>query len=207
MTKSACGHEFDSVCKVLDQLSKDTEKMAAKTFEGLLRHNHKMLQEAEKMGIVVEQGAKQLTQEVVSAREESKTIDPTVVVAVSNEMQKIKYSLDKIIGSVHTKVDEGVLFSDKAVVELKDFFSVVLDGLRQVHDLILTGNNVIVDYVVQRVEVYEEIGNKYAEEHQDRLIKGICLPKSSLIYLIILDSLKDILWYIRAIALAFKDKE
>lgn len=205
MPKSICPIELDGVCKALDQLSSDTEEMAAKIFEGLLKHNHKILDSADKIGSKIELEAKQLTQMVVSAKEESKILDSTTIVQVSNELQKIKYSLDKIVDNVHSKINDGVLFSDKAVLELKDFFNAVVDGIRQVHDLILTKNSVIIDYIVQKVETYEEVGRKYAEEHQERLIKGICLPKSSLIYLIILDSLKDILWYIKSIAVAFKE--
>ncbi len=207
MTQSACSFELDGVCKVLHQMSGDTEKMAVKTFEGFLRHNQKLLEEAESMGAELDQKAKQLTQMVLSAKQESKTLNSATIVEVSNELQKVKYSLDKIIGSVRTKIDEGVLFSDKAVIELKDFFTAGLDGLRQVQDLILTKNQVLVNYLIQKVEAYEEIGRKYAEEHQDRLIKGVCLPKSSLMYLIILDSLKDILWYLRSAAQAFSEKE
>lgn len=204
MAKSICSHEFDDVCKALDQLSHDAEKMAAKAFEGLFKHNRKTLNESTAIGSRIEQTTKQLTQMVVAEKESSKTIDSTTIVEVSNEFQKIKYSFDKLAGSILTKIDEGVLFSDKAVIELKDIFDCVIDELQNAHDLILTKNPVLINYIVEKAEVYDEVTMKYAEEHQDRLIKGICLPKSSLIYLLILESLKDILWYIKGIALVFK---
>ncbi|MHB9095621.1 MAG: hypothetical protein ACYC21_13210 [Eubacteriales bacterium] len=207
MVKSICSHDFDDICRALDQLSHDTEKMAGKAFEGLLKHNRKTLEEADRLGEKVEQESKQLTQMVISAKEEPKLLSSTTIVEVSNELQKIRYSVDKMIGSIRSKIDEGVLFSDKAVSELKDIFATVLDGLRNIHDLILTKNPVLVNHIVQKSELYDEVARKYAEEHQDRLIKGICLPKSSLIYLLILESLKDILWYINSIALAFKEKD
>ena len=206
MAKSICSHEFDDVCKALDQLSHNTEKMATKAFEGLLKHNRKMLDEAQAIGERVEQESRQLTQMVLASKDESKFLDSATIVEVSSELQKIRYSIDKMVSSIRTKVDEGVLFSDKAILELKDIFAIAIDGLRNVHDLILTKNLVIVNHVVLEVETYDEVAGKYAEEHQDRLIKGICLPKSSLIYLLILESLKDILWYIRTIAIAFKEQ-
>ncbi len=207
MTKAICSHQLDDICKVLDQLSHDAEKMAAKAFEGLVKHNRKALEEAEKIGAGIESEAKQLTQTVLSAKEESKLLHSTTIVEVANELQKIRYSVDKMTGSIRNKIDEGVLFSDKAVVELKDFFNAVLEGLRNIHDLILTRNPVLIKHIIQQVEEFESTARKYAEEHEERLIKGICLPKSSLIYLLILDSLKDILWYIRGVAIAFRELE
>ncbi len=207
MTKPKCSLKLDEVCKVLIEVAGETEKMAAKVFEGFLRHNRKILQESETIGAQIEQDVKRLTQMVVAAREESKLLDSSTVLEVANGLQKIKYSLDKITGHVRAKIEEGVLFSDKAVLELKDFFTAVMDGLGQIGDLVLTGNRVLSDYLLQKVEKYEETGRQYAEEHQDRLIKGICLPKSSLIYLIILDSLKDVLRYLKSIALAFGEKK
>ncbi len=207
MAKFVCRHdEFGDICKILDQISHNAEDMAVKAFDGLMRHSRKSLDEAEKIGASIETGAKQLTQLALSAKDMEESLDSSTIVEVCSELKKIKYSLDKIIGSIRTKADEGVLFSDKAMLELKDFFSTAIDGLKHVHDLILTQNPVLISHIIQRAENYEEVARKYAEEHQDRLIRGICLPKSSLVYLLILDSLKDIIWYIKTIALAFKEE-
>ncbi|PKM81585.1 MAG: hypothetical protein CVU89_08815 [Firmicutes bacterium HGW-Firmicutes-14] len=206
MTKSICSHEFDDVCKILDEISHETEQMTAKAFDGLLRHNRESLSEAEKVGARIEQAAKKLNQAVIAAREESKVLPSTTIIEVNSELKKIKYSLDKTVEQIRIKADDGLLFSDKALSELKDFFTAALEGLQNVHDLILTKNPVIISHIIERSDKYEAIGRKYAEEHQERLIRGICLPKSSLVYLVILDSLKDILRYLKAIALAFKEE-
>jgi Na+/phosphate symporter len=209
MTNKICGHEnkCNDVCEILDKVSHDMEMMTSKVFDGLLKHNRKSLKEAEEIGATIEQEAKRLTELVLSAKNEEMKLDSVIInLGISSGLQKMKYSNDKIIASIRTKADDGVLFSDKAVMELKDFFTVIIDGLKQIHDLILTNNHVLVTYIVSKAEAYEEVGRRYAEEHQDRLIKGICLPKSSLLYLLILESLKDILWDIKGIALAFKEK-
>jgi len=206
MTKAVCVHEFDEVCKHLDRLSHDVEQMTERAFTGLLKHNRKSLDEAAKMSSKIEQDAKQLTQFVLSPKGESKILPSATIIEVINELQRIKYSLDKIVDNIRAKAEEGVLFSDKALTELTDFFTAAIDSLKHVHDLILTRNPVLVKHIVDKSEKYEVIGREYAEEHQDRLIKGICLPKSSLIYLVILDSLKDVLRYVKFIALAFREE-
>ena len=206
MTKSLCTHEFDEVCRLLDKLAHDTEQMTGQAFEGLMRHSRKNLEKAEVIGRSIDKSAKQITAMVLAAKEDSKILPTTTIVEIINQLEKIKYSLDKIIDSIGSKADEGVLFSDKAMFELKDFFEAAQDGLKNVHDLILTRNAVLIDHIVEKADSYEVKGRKYAEEHQDRLIKGICLPKSSLIYLLILDGLKDILRFVKQIGIAFREE-
>lgn len=205
MAKVIYSHELDSVCTSLDQLSHETAKMAEMAFEGLLKHNRKILVEAQNIGDLVAQESRQLIYMVLSSREKSSVLSTAAVVEIAGELQKIAYSADKMINNIRKKIDEGVLFSDRAISELKDVFGIVLDGLKNCHDLLLTRNPVLVEHILRQTEKYEGISNKYAEEHQDRLIRGICLPKSSLVYLLILESLKDILWYIRCTAKAFKE--
>jgi len=206
MTKSLCTHEFDEVCRLLDRLSHDAGEMTIKAFDGLLRHSRASLEDAEKLGRDIDSMAKEVTVRVLAAKEDSKILPAATIVEMVNELEKIKYSLDKIIANIRSKVDEGVLFSDKAMSELKDFFMAAQDGLNTVHDLILTRNPVLISHIIKKAETYEEIGRKYADEHQERLIKGICLPKSSLIYLLILDGLKDILRFLKTIAFSFKEE-
>lgn len=207
MVKALRSHEVDNVNRALDKMFHDAEKLTTIVYEGLLKHNQVFLDEAGKIGTRLEREAKDLTQIVISGQVISEVLDSATILEVAGEIQKIRYSFEKMVGAISGKIYEGVLFSDRAVLELKDFFNAVNDGLRNAHDLVLTQNPVLVKHIVQNFEVFEEKGRKYAEEHQDRLIKGVCLPKSSLIYLVILDSLKDTLRYIQVIAKAFGEKK
>ncbi|MDT3705154.1 MAG: hypothetical protein ROZ36_19685 [Thermincola sp.] len=205
MAKVIQSHELDFVCTSLDRFSHETARMSEMAFEGLLMHKRRTLEEARKIGVLVVLESKQLMQDVLIGKESSDVLSTATVVEVTSEIQKIAYSTDKMINNIRKKIEEGVLFSDKAVSELKDIFGAVLNCLKTSHDLFLTQNPVLVEHILRQTEKYDEISRKYAEEHQDRLIRGVCLPKSSLIYLLVLESLKDILWYIRCIAKAFKD--
>lgn len=204
MTTDINSYGLDCVCTSLDRFSHETAKMAEIVFEGLLRHNRKTLEQAQKLSDQVALESKQLIHKVLTAEECSNVLSPTTIVEIATEIQKIAYSTDKMINNVRKKIDEGVLFSDKATLELKDIFGAVLNCLMTSHDVLLTKNPVLVEHILRQTEKYDDITCKYAEEHQDRLIRGVCLPKSSLIYLLLLESLKDILWSIRCIAKAFK---
>lgn len=204
MAKVMNSHGLDSVCTSIDHFSHETSMMVEKAFEGLMKHNRRTLDEAQKIGDRVILESKQLVQAVLSAKESSNVFSMATIVEISSEFQKIAYSAEKMIINVRKKIDEGVLFSDKALSELKDIYGAVLNCLEACHDSVLTQNPVLVEHILRQTEKYDDVTRKYAEEHQDRLIRGICLPKSSLIYLLVLESLKDILWYIKCIAKAFK---
>lgn len=204
MAKVMNNHGLDSVCTSIDHFSHETSMMVEKAFEGLMKHNRRTLDEAQKIGDRVILESKQLIQAVLSAKDSSSVLSPAIIVEISAEFQKIAFSADKMIINVRKKIDEGVLFSDKALSELKDIFGAVLNCLGTCHDSLLTQNPVLVEHILRQTAKYDDVTRKYAEEHQERLIRGICLPKSSLIYLLVLESLKDILWYIKCIAKAFK---
>jgi len=204
MIKVVNSHDLDCVCTSLDRFSHESAKMVEMAFDGLLKHNRRTLDEAQKIGGLVVLESKLLMQNVLSEKEISNVLSTATIVEVLTEIQKIVYSADKMINNLRKKIDEGVLFSDKALAELKDIFSAVLNCLKTSHDLFLTQNPVLVQHILRQTERYDNITSKYAEEHQDRLIRGVCLPKSSLIYLLVLETLKDILWYIKCIAKAFK---
>ena len=204
MIKVVNSHDLDCVCTSLDRFSHESAKMVEMAFDSLLKHDRRTLDEAQKIGGLVVLESKLLMQNVLSEKEISNVLSTATIVEVLTEIQKIVYSADKMINNLRKKIDEGVLFSDKALAELKDIFSAVLNCLKTSHDLFLTQNPVLVQHILRQTERYDNITSKYAEEHQDRLIRGVCLPKSSLIYLLVLETLKDILWYIKCIAKAFK---
>lgn len=207
MTKSICSLEFDGLCRQLDKITDDTERMLNLSFEGLIHHNRNKIIESDKIAREVEKLAKQLTQLVLDSNRDAKPgeWEPVLILEVIRNIEQIKYSTEKINASINNKISDGIMFSDKAVTEMKDIYGVVLDCLRHVRDLMQTKNSVLVDHLLQRTGAYEEVINRYTDEHENRLVRGICLPKASLIYLLIIDSLKDILWNIRTTARKFKD--
>lgn len=207
MTKTICSLEFGDLCKQLDKLVDDTERMLTLSFNGLMQHNRNKLSESDKLAGEIEKLSKHLTQLVLDSNKEAKPgeWEPVIILEVIRNIQQIKYSTEKINISVHSKIGDGILFSDKAVTEMKDIFGVTLDCLRHMHDLMQTKNAVIVDHLLQRTGAYEEVIRNYTDEHENRLVRGICLPKASLMYLLIIDSLKDILWNLKTVAKKFRD--
>lgn len=190
--------------KHLGELTFYVRSMLTKIFEGFLQHKKGVLASAEEYGSKADGLINQLTADVLSPAEGTgEEVDRTTVLQFLKSMEQIKYSAVKIGESVNSKIKDGILFSDKAVTELKDVFDVVLDCLKNAGDLAVTGNKVIAGHLISRADLYNRVVMDYATEHEERLIRGICLPKSSIIYLTMMDSLKDILWNIKIIGKAF----
>lgn len=61
----------------------------------------------------------------------------------------------------------------------------------------MTKNDVLVKHLTDKYASLNQIVDAYSQEHEDRLIKGICQPKSSSLYLNIVDSLMKVVWHMK----------
>jgi Na+/phosphate symporter len=89
-----------------------------------------------------------------------------------------------------------IFFSDSAVKEVNDVFQEAMDLLESLPDLILTSNKLHAQHIGEQVKSILKIANGYSEEHEERLIQGVCMPKSSPAYLGLLESLKGIIGHV-----------
>ncbi|MHB8171302.1 MAG: Na/Pi cotransporter family protein [Thermincolia bacterium] len=192
---------YENLAKDLDQIAHDLEEMTGLTFEGFLRHSKGCLDKAANLGKCIEGESKAITQRVLGEKAITGEIHGTSVLLVGmvNHFESIRQNLERIGQVSRTKISDGVLFSYKAVDELSYLFKALRDSLRQVHDIFLTDNPVLLNYLQEKIKICREEANRYATEHEERLIKGVCLPQSSSIYLLIMDPLKDILWHVSEI--------
>ena len=60
-------------------------------------------------------------------------------------------------------------------------------------ELIATQNKLLAQRIGEEGRSMFKIANGYSEEHEERLIQGICVPKHSPIYLGIIESLKGVM--------------
>ncbi|SMC00057.1 hypothetical protein SAMN00808754_3246 [Thermanaeromonas toyohensis ToBE] len=109
-------------------------------------------------------------------------------------------SISQLSIAVQNKIREGLLFSDKAVAEVRELFEGTEELLGHFQDLLLTRNSVLRQYILGKASEFEEKMRHFATEHEERLIKGICLPRSSTVYLALLDAFKEVLWGLKEAA-------
>ena len=68
--------------------------------------------------------------------------------------------------------------------------------LENLPNLVATENKVLAQRIGEEGRVILKIANGYSEVHEERLIQGICVPRSSPIYLGMIESLKGVIVHI-----------
>jgi Na+/phosphate symporter len=106
--------------------------------------------------------------------------------------QTIGLALENLINKMETKVELKILFSEKALNEIKELYAILEEQFRDSRDYIATKNPVLKANIKAGYEKVFNTADGYAVIHQDRLIKGICMPEASYLYLDIIDSIKRI---------------
>ncbi len=144
-------------------------------------------------------------QKRASASSELQAEDIADIASIISNYQKIAFNLEKIGEHTRNKNREGILFTEKAVTELEELFRGVNNLLTHMNDVINTRNPVLIDYILREKRNLKKMARDFATEHEDRLIKGVCMAHSSSIYLYILDGLQDILWHLQAVVEKLKN--
>jgi Na+/phosphate symporter len=106
--------------------------------------------------------------------------------------QTIGLALENLISKMETKVELKILFSEKALAEIKELYTILEEQFRNTRDYIATKNPVLKAETKAGWEKIFKTIDEYAVIHQGRLIAGICVPQASYLYLDIVDSIKRI---------------
>ncbi len=168
-------------------------------FDGFYRAQVQYMEEAEEKTKSIEQKLAEL-QRALSERSSLEAEEIAAAAAIISHYQKITFDLQKLSEHTRKKNKEGILFTEKAVMELEELFRGIGNLFVHLNDLILTRNAVLVDHVLSEKRKYSRLVRQFAQEHEERLIKGVCLAQSSSLYLNMLDALEDILWHFQAMA-------
>ncbi len=106
--------------------------------------------------------------------------------------QTIGLALENLFSKMETKVELKVLFSEKALSEIKELYAILEEQFRDAKDYIATKNPVLKTEIKAGWEKIFKTIDEYAVIHQGRLITGVCMPQASYLYLDIVDSIKRI---------------
>ncbi|RMG67616.1 MAG: hypothetical protein D6710_11220 [Nitrospirae bacterium] len=151
-------------------------------------------------------------EQVESVKAEEKELTPQLVdlsgtdelarlyAPVPGHLERIASNIEHMIRVVKQKNEENILFSDKAVSEINFLINRVKEVLSNLSDLVLARNRYLANYIIESEAEIERTANEFSTLHEERLIEGLCMPKASGIYVILLDGLKRIVWNAKEIA-------
>ena len=182
------GRRLIKVCESLNN-------MLEMTFQGFRKSQETAIKEAEEIRKEIESYSSELTQFLVKkslSRDGGKEWVKAYLSIVSS-FDRMRYNLDGILDRLKKMVHDQVLFTDRAVKEVNDVFQETINLLENLPDLIITQNKLLAQQMEEKGKSISGMADHYSEEHEQRLIEGVCVPQSSPLYLDILFSLKGII--------------
>lgn len=131
------------------------------------------------------------------ARMAASDSDAKAILAVPAHIEKTATSIKRITENTRSRIREGMLFSDKAILETGRLFTRAKEVLKKAGEAAVTGAKATIENVISESEAIERMANDFATAHEKRLVTGECSPKSSSIYLCILYAFEDMSVHIR----------
>ncbi len=182
----------------LHEMCVKAEEALSSLYNAFIYNKESFIKEADKYIKEIEKKEKDLTQKLIdlSATDEVARVYVTVPV----HLERIASNLKHIARAISAKIEENLLFSDKAVEEINYLFSRVKEMIANLSDLMLARNIFLANYISESEKDVERAASEYATLHEERLIEGLCLPKASGVYVVLLDSIKRIAWNAKEIA-------
>lgn len=105
-------------------------------------------------------------------------------------LQRVALALDGLLDKMEIKVESNVLFTDKALDEIKQLMVAVGAEFTDVKDYCFTKNPVLKEQIATDMEKVTKMIDEFDHVHQNRLITGVCMPQASYLYIDMTDSLK-----------------
>jgi Na+/phosphate symporter len=162
----------------------------------------KSFKEAEEVKDTILQYSSELTSFIISKSPSSEKGKGWAkpYLSIASSFDRMTYNIEGILERVRGKSENHILFSDGAVKEVNDIFQEAMRLLEYLPNLITTENKLLGQRIGEEGRSVFEIVNTYSEEHEERLIQGICEPKHSPVYLGMLESLKGVMVHTLAVS-------
>ena len=176
-------------------VSQNLMKMLELGFEGFRRSTEKSFKEAEEVNDKIHQYSSELTSFIISKSPSSEKGREWAkpYLSIASSFDRMTYNIEGILDRLKAKSQNNILFSDQAVKEINDVFQEAMRLLESLPNLITKQDKRLAQRFGEEVRSIFKIANGYSEGHEERLLQGICIPKSSPIYLGILESLKGVI--------------
>lgn len=166
-----------------------TQSMLELTEDGFMRNKMASLDQVEELAREVHTKEDALT--TTLAKMAAADAEARALLSVPASIEKIATSIKRIGESSRERIKEGLLFSDKAILESGKLFTKAKGILKQASETAITGAAGAGDNVVAEADSLERMANEFATSHEERLVTGECSPKSSSNYLCLLYAFDD----------------
>lgn len=199
--------EFDTELKELeDKLTKmcykATEIMGL-SIEGFTKNSVESVKKAEKQSKELHYEEADIVTKLVEKAKQTSLLKHrkyiSGLITVGSHIELIEDNVLKLLSVIHKKIEESVLFSDKAVDELNYLFSNTKGILKSTADSLVTNNRILAKHILIEEEALRQKACDFETVHEDRMISGVCVPKASRLYIDMVNSIREINWHVRQV--------
>jgi hypothetical protein len=177
----------------------DAEECILLLQNAFIYHNAKLLKECKVKIASVKKSGASLTGDMEQAVRDNPDMKPYAPIPA--HLSRIGNAIEKLSECIDKKISENILFSDKAVKETIFLLQRLTEILTPTADIVLARNTFLIMYVEESQVGVGKMAIEYATLHEERLIKGVCLPVASSLYITMLDAIKSIAWNAKEIAI------
>ena len=165
------------------------QSMLELTEDGFMKSKTSSLDQADELAVEIQAKEDNLTS--MLAKMASANSEARAILTVPAHIEKIATSIKRIGENSRSRIKEGMLFSDKALLETGKLFTKSKDILKKAGEAAVTGSPATLQAVLADSDALERMANDFATAHEERLVSGECSPKSSSTYLCILYAFED----------------
>ncbi len=165
------------------------QEMLELTEDGFMKNKVTPLDEADELAKEIHTKEDYLT--AALAKMASSNGEARTILGVPAHIEKIASSIKRINENSRSRIKEGLLFSDKAILETGKLFTKSKEILKKSGEAAVTGAPATLSAVLADSDTLERMANDFATAHEERLVTGECAPKSSSTYLCILYAFED----------------
>lgn len=166
------------------------QSMLELTEDGFMKNKVASLDQADELAGEIH--AKEDTLTAMLAQMAATNSDARSILTVPAHIEKIATAIKRISENSRSRIKEGMLFSDRAILETGKLFTKSKEILKKSGEAAVTGQPATLEAVLADSDALERMANEYATAHEERLVTGECSPKSSSTYLCILYAFEDI---------------
>ena len=171
---------------LLVMLSKLLE-MTRLIHEGFIKNCPEEINICDKLASEVHEQEKMLTNNIACSISVPKEICRAFIL-FPGHMERVGDFLESILNCCRIRCHEGIDFDDRANDEVNQMFKGIQDVMINFRDSIITPNKHLLEHVISSATELEEKCQGWELAHVDRLLAGATAPKSSSLYLDMLDS-------------------
>ena len=181
------------------EMCEEAGQMLTLAREAFLQPSSTRRQRIGELGQELHRREKRLTDQVsMQLREAPWSLGPVEQLAfLPSALERIGDSVEALIRCEQNLLREGLAYSELAIAEIMALFDKARDLIARVAAVIRAGDREGLAAILELGVQFEAFADQVALRHQERLVRGVCMPRASSIFLAMLDSFREIERYTR----------